>query len=96
MRMAAVSIIVGFRTIALPIAEAEASIETLTDRWQKQLRRFWVNLHTLPRSHPFWKTRKALEHGGQRFKSPLQRTAEATNGVDLSDLERIEPFYIPS
>ncbi|KIX08397.1 uncharacterized protein Z518_03053 [Rhinocladiella mackenziei CBS 650.93] len=54
-RIAAISIIAGFRTIAFPIAEAEASLKSVVDRWTDQLRRFWVDLHTLPSSHPFWK-----------------------------------------
>lgn len=47
------SIILGFRTIARPIAEVEAAIDTIQQRWSSQARRYWVNLHTLPDSHPF-------------------------------------------
>ena len=56
----AFAIIAGFKTVALAVAEAEASLVPVAQRWARQRRRFWVDLHTLPKSHPFWKARKRI------------------------------------
>jgi hypothetical protein len=39
--MGATSIIAGFKIIALVVAKAEASLMLATERWNRQLRRFW-------------------------------------------------------
>ena len=89
------SIILGFRTIARPIAEVEAAIDTIQQRWSSQAWRYWVNLYTLPDSHPFWSLRRRLQPLCKRFRSPLSRLAEETNDATLNNLERIEPYCIP-
>ena len=92
--IAAKSIISGFRTIARPIAEAEAAIDIVGERWSSQARRYWVNLHTLPPSHPFWSMRRRLQSLSKRFRSPLSRLAEETSDGSLDNLEHIEPYCI--
>lgn len=93
-RIAAISIIAGFRTIALRIAEAEASLKPVIDRWADQVRRFWIDLHTLPRTHPFWRIERLIKQTPRRFLSPLQRTAKTFSRFDIKDLEYIEPFCV--
>jgi hypothetical protein len=50
--MGATSIIAGFKIIALVVAKAEASLMLATERWNRRLWRFWVDLHTLPGGAP--------------------------------------------
>lgn len=54
-RIGAQAILGTFKSVALPIAEAEASLKSVRLRHQIQLTRFWINLHTLPKNHPLWK-----------------------------------------
>ena len=66
-----------FRLVALPIAEAEASIEPIRIRLLKQAAYHWINLHTLPENHPFWRLCRKINLDNTRFPSPLQLTAKA-------------------
>lgn len=38
----------GFKTVSLVVAEAEAALEPVNDRWANQVRGFWIDLHTYP------------------------------------------------
>lgn len=69
-RIDAQAIVGVFRTVALYIAQAEANIEPLQQRWQRQSGQTWTQWHTLPPSHPFWKTRRRLDLRSRRYKSP--------------------------
>jgi len=93
-RIGAIAIIAGFKTVALPIAEAEASLMPTTQRWTSQRRRFWVDLHTLPIANPLWRIRRMIEEVQQRHRSVLYRTAVALKNMDLRNLERIQPFCL--
>jgi len=42
----------AFRTVARAVVEAEASILPIRQRYAKGAAKLWVNLHTLPRTHP--------------------------------------------
>ena len=90
-RIASQAILGLFRTVALCIAQAEASIEPLQQRWRRQAGRTWVQWHTLPRSHPFWKTRRRLDLQCRRYMSPLQQHARSWARTDVSDIETINP-----
>ena len=93
-RVGAIAIIAGFKTIALAVAEAESSLVPVAQRWTTQRRRFWIDLHTLPKPHPFWKVRKTIHGTQRRHRSVLERTAEALKDVDLRNLECIQPFCL--
>ena len=91
----AAQVITGaFRSVALSIAEVEASIEPIKVRLLEQAARHWVNLHTLPDNHPFWRLRRKINLKNTRFPSPLQLTAMALRELDVSNIERISPFCI--
>jgi hypothetical protein len=41
----------SFRTVATAIAEAEACISTVSERYTKRATKFWMNLRTLLETH---------------------------------------------
>ena len=94
-RVAAQAITGVFRTVALPVAQSEASIEPLHHRWKKQSLNTWISLHTLCRKHPFWKSKQRIDVNNKRFVSPLQTHAQRFQAVDLSRIEEIQPYCIP-
>ncbi|KAF9729205.1 hypothetical protein PMIN01_12895 [Paraphaeosphaeria minitans] len=94
-RIGTQAIIGAFRTVALIRAEMEAGIEQLTARMHRQEYKFWVKCHTLPVNHPWWKIRRGIDTKNKRFPSPLQRIAMQLDSVDLTEMERIDPFCIP-
>ena len=91
-RIAAQAIVGVFRTVALCIAQAEANIEPLQQRWQRQASRTWTQWHTLPHNHPFWKTRRRLDLRNQRYVSPLQQHALRCREIDMSGVETIQAY----
>ncbi|KAK7177893.1 hypothetical protein PSPO01_16055 [Paraphaeosphaeria sporulosa] len=94
-RIGTQAIIGAFRTVALIRAEMEAGIEQLTARMHRQEYKFWVKCHALPVNHPWWKIRRGIDTKNKRFPSPLQRIAMQLESVDLTEMERIDPFCIP-
>ncbi|KAF4546478.1 putative reverse transcriptase, partial [Lasiodiplodia theobromae] len=91
-RIAGRAITGAFRTVALPILEAEAAILPVGIRLHQQLLRFWVNCHTLLQKHPFWKLKRAIDPANKRFVSPLQRIMLMAREIDVEHLETIRPF----
>ncbi|KAB2568601.1 putative RNA-directed DNA polymerase from transposon BS [Lasiodiplodia theobromae] len=91
-RIAGRAITGAFRTVALPILEAEAAILPVGIRLHQQLLRFWVNCHTLPQKHPFWRLKRAIDPTNKRFVSPLQRIMLMARGIDVEHLETNRPF----
>ena len=81
-----------FRTVALCIAQAEANIEPLQQRWQRQASRTWTQWHTLPHTHPSWKTRRRLDLRCQRYISPLQQHALRYREIEVSRVETIQAY----
>ena len=71
-RLGARAVIAGFRTVSLSIAEAEAALAPLKDCWTEQIRRFWVDLHTLTPGHPLHKLKLASGRKQRRFVSPCK------------------------
>ncbi|KAK0622142.1 hypothetical protein DIS24_g11359 [Lasiodiplodia hormozganensis] len=92
-QMIAGRVITGaFRTVALPILEAEAAILPVGIRLNQQLLRFWVNCDTLPQRHASWKLKRAIDPANKRFVSPLQRIMLMAREIDVEHLETIHPF----
>jgi ribonuclease HI len=89
------AIIGAFKTVSLPIAEAEAQVEPIELRHREQRRGFWIKSHTLPTKHPFWKLRRHATQQCRRLKSPLHHMADEFRETNLDNLERIRPFCIP-
>jgi hypothetical protein len=90
-RIATQAIVGVFRTAALPIAEAEAGIESTCVRLRARILKHWITCHTLPKDHPFWTCRMAAAAQDGRYLSPFKVFAK--HGPQcLSDLEVIRPF----
>ena len=89
-KVAAQAIIGIFRTTAIEVAEAEAAIEPLCIRWQRQRARFWTSLATTPKQHPYHQIAQILRANTRRFQSPLLHL-RGELGWDL--LQNIETIY---
>ena len=89
-RVGAQSIIGCFRTVALLVAEAEASLVPLRDRLHRHSLRFWIDMQTLPADHPLALHRERYEC--TRYMSPVQKTARMFDGLQVESTEVIRPF----
>jgi len=91
-RIGAQAITASFRTVALPTAEAEAGLLPIRERQYCHISKFWIDLHALPAIHPCTKLRYRPT---RRFKSPLMMIAEWMRPIDITSMEKIQPFCIP-
>jgi hypothetical protein len=90
-RIGAQAVTGAFRTVATAVAEAEASIRTVRERFAVRATKLWLNLRTLPETNPFSKldTREL-----RRFTSLLQRIAHAHQNTPTDKMEVIRPYVI--
>lgn len=88
------AIIGGFRTVALPIAEAEAGLQPTTLRHYFQQKSTWINWHTKPEQHRFWKVKKSICLDNTRWILSLQRVANKLKEITpmLANIENIWPY----
>ncbi|KZL63694.1 putative transposable element [Colletotrichum incanum] len=91
-RIGAQAIIGTFNTVATAVAEAEASIQSAQERFERKAIKFWVRLQTLPASHPLRRTRP---RSFKRHISPFQKMAAAYRDLPVNRLETIEAFLQP-
>jgi hypothetical protein len=91
-KTSALAITGAFRTVATAVAEAEASIPPIRQRHAQGAAKLWVNLHTLPKTHPL-ATRKIRIT--VRFVSPLQKVARAMEEIQVDRMETIQEYAIP-
>ena len=78
-----------FRTVATAVAEAEASIRTVSERHAERAIALWVNLHTPPNTNPLSRL-KTTER--RRFTSPLQKLALMNQDTPIDRMETIQPY----
>jgi hypothetical protein len=88
-RIGAQAITGTFKTVATAVAEAEASILPAHERFSRRALKLWVDINTLPRSHPFRTTKFRLF---TRFISPMQKLVRDLREISLDRLEIIESF----
>ena len=86
------AIICSFRTVALPIAEAEAGVKQLRQRLLDQCLQFWTGVHTLNNRHPLAVLCRAPTH--RRFTSPMQEMARRFNLVNADRVATIDPVAV--
>jgi ribonuclease HI len=91
-KIGALAITGAFRTVAVAVAEAEASIYPIRERHAQAAARLWINIHTLPGTHPLAikKFRTTV-----RFTSPLQKIARVAEGARVDHMETIHEYAIP-
>ena len=84
-RIGSQAIIGAFRTTALAVSEVEASL------FNQQLKA-WIEWHTKPDSHRFWKVKNAISLSNKTWRSPLQNIAERFQSIDFSSVEKIGAY----
>ena len=82
----------AFRTVATAVAEAEASIQPVQERHAQAATRFWINLRTLPRTHPLATLKVKV---CRRFVSPMQRIAQVQGETATERMEIIREYALP-
>jgi hypothetical protein len=90
-RLGAQAIVGTFHTVATAVAEAEADILPVRERFAKRAIKLWIDLQTLPDSNPL---RRIGYRTFRRFVSPLQRIANAHQGIPVDRMETIHPFAL--
>jgi hypothetical protein len=90
-RVGAQAITGASRTVAVAVAETEASIRTVRERHADRATKLWVELHTLPRTNPLSRLRTTM---CRRFPSPLQKIAQAHEDVPADGVETIQEYAI--
>jgi hypothetical protein len=90
-RVGAQAVIGAFRTVAVAVAEIEASIRTVRERHADRAAKLWVDLHTLPKTNPLSRLGTRVF---RKFISPLQKIAQAHEGVPTDAVETIQEYAI--
>ena len=83
-RVGAQAVVAAFRTVALSVLEAEASIASIATRHYENAIKLWINIQTLSITHPLNKLNTKVF---QRFKSALQKIAAMVGPSNLSPTE---------
>lgn len=91
-RLGAQSITGAFKSVKLPILEAEARTAHWSRRHNSQDHQFWIDKYTLPSTNPLARTTTRLF---SRFISTLQKIAQEHCNVNVSKCEVIYPYSIP-
>ncbi|KAH7464117.1 hypothetical protein FOMA001_g17824 [Fusarium oxysporum f. sp. matthiolae] len=92
-RIGAQAIIGSFTSVATGVAEAEAHIATIHDRFWRRASKLWVDIHTLPRTNPVRNLLRGIK-AFRRFISPLRRIADVCREVPKDTMEVIQPFTL--
>lgn len=90
-RVGAQAIIGSFRTVAVAVAETEASIRTVRERHAERATKLWVGLHTLPKTNPLSRISTRVL---RRFISPLQKIGQAHEDIPIDTVETIQEYAI--
>ncbi|KAI8417239.1 hypothetical protein FOFC_03552 [Fusarium oxysporum] len=96
-RIGAQAIIGSFTSVATGVAEAEAHIATIQERFWRRASKLWVDIHTLPRTNPVrnllrgTKAFRRFISPLRRFISPLRRIADICRELPKDTMEVIQP-----
>jgi hypothetical protein len=92
-RVGAQAIIGSFTSVATGVAEAEAHIATIYERFWRRASKLWVDIHTLPRTNPVRNLLRGIK-AFRRFISPLRRIADVCRELPRDTMEIIQPFAL--
>ncbi|KAK7582830.1 hypothetical protein V3481_012128 [Fusarium oxysporum f. sp. vasinfectum] len=92
-RIGAQAIIGSFTSVATGVAEAEAHIATIQERFWRRASKLWVDIHTLPRTNPVRNLLRGIK-AFRRFISPLRRIADICRELPKDTMEVIQPFTL--
>ncbi|KAM3502786.1 hypothetical protein MY11210_008956 [Beauveria gryllotalpidicola] len=81
----------AFRGVATSVAEAEANIQPVQERHAQAAARLWINVRTLPKSHPLARSKFIAK---RRFVSPMQKIRIALQRIDTDRLEIIHAYAV--
>lgn len=90
-RIGAQAVIGAFRTVATAMAEAEASIPTIEERHRQSATRLYVDLRTLPQTHPLAALRNKAS---RRYLSLMQGIASVMAKASTERMEVISAFAL--
>ncbi|KID59612.1 hypothetical protein MAN_10553, partial [Metarhizium hybridum] len=93
-RVGAQAIVGTFLTVATSIAEVEASVSTARERFWKRAIKFWVDIHTLPKTNPLHRIVSRVRKSYRTARSPFHQVACRLKDVPLHELESIQPFTL--
>lgn len=79
--------------MATGVAEAEAHIATIHERFWRRASKLWVDIHTLPRTNPVRNLLRGIK-AFRRFISPLRRIADVCRELPRNTTEVIQPFAL--
>lgn len=81
----------AFRIVAVDVAEAVASIQSVEERHAQAAARLWINIHTLLKTHPLTK----LKYGRTRwFVLLVQKIAMVPEEANLDQMETISVYTV--
>ncbi|KAK2687437.1 hypothetical protein QWA68_014059 [Fusarium oxysporum] len=92
-RVGAQAVIGSFTSVATGVAEAEAHIATIHERFWRRASKLWVDIHTLPRTNPVRNLLRGIK-AFRRFMSPLRRIADVCKELPRNTMEVIQPFAL--
>jgi hypothetical protein len=90
-RIGGQAIIGSYRSVSTAVAVAEADIRTVRERHQERGLKFWMNLRTLPKTHPLSRIGTTPF---KRFTSPLQIIAGMHQDAPVERMETIREYAI--
>ena len=93
-KMAAQAIVGTFLTVATSVAEAEANIATVQDRFWKQAIKLWIDIYTLPDTNPLRRNTSRIRKFRRIHRSPLYQVADVLKGIPMDKLEIINLFTL--
>ncbi|KAJ3455686.1 hypothetical protein MRS44_017168 [Fusarium solani] len=82
----------AFRTVSTAVAEAEASIQTVCERHAQAGTRLYINVRTLPKTHPLATLKVSVS---RRYISPMKRLALAHAESGIERMETIQAYAVP-
>ena len=93
-RVGAQAIVGTFLTVATSVAEAEASIASVQERFWRRAIKMWTNLHTLPPTNPLRNAASRVKKFRRYGRSPFYQVATVLNEIPMEELETINPFTL--
>lgn len=80
------AIIGSFTSVATGVAEAEAYIATIYERFWRRASKLWVGIHNLPQTNPLRSLPRGIK-AFKRFISPLRRIADVCKEIPKGTME---------
>jgi ribonuclease HI len=93
-KIGAQAIVGTFLTVATSVAEAEASITSVQDRFWRRAIKLWTDIHTLPATNPLRSATSRIRKFRRYHRSPFYQVADVLKDIPMESLETINPFTL--